>query len=277
MPPASTTTRTDGATIETAAARAILPKARHDGLAFEELAERYNFLEVSSYGCVLANLILKEILKRPRPLRVLDVGCGKGIGRDVAYQWALRPRIDDYWGIEPDESVASPAGLFDRRIPALMEQAELPRGHFDVVYSSMVMEHVTDPAAFMGAVHRCMRPGGCYMFATPNSANFICLVGIASHKLRLDEPLLLLSKGRQQTEEYHYPVQYRFNNPRAIARCVRALGFNEPEFAFVEGDGSRSYFRGPLRPIYSLLKAKRRLIRNPRALATLIGRITRPA
>jgi SAM-dependent methyltransferase len=277
MSTASPTTREEAAAIEAASAKALLPKARHDGLAFEDLAQRYNFLEVSSYGCVLANLILKEIMKRSRPVRVLDVGCGKGIGRDVAYQWALRPHIDDYWGIEPDESVASPEGLFDRRLAALMEAADLPEAHFDVVYSSMVMEHVTEPAAFMGAVHRCLKPGGCYVFATPNSANFICLVGIASHKLHLDEPLLLLSKGRQQTEEYHYPVQYRFNNPRAIARCVRALGFAEPEFAFVEGDGSRSYFRGPLRPIYALLKAKRRLIRNPRALATLIGRITRPA
>ena len=58
-------------------------KKTHDHLTFEELARAYNFLNITNYARVLTNLILSEIGSRSSTANVLDVGCGKGIGRDV--------------------------------------------------------------------------------------------------------------------------------------------------------------------------------------------------
>jgi SAM-dependent methyltransferase len=256
----------------------IAPRAPHDGLPFEELAKSYSFFKISAYARVLTHLLREEIARRTAtPVWVLDVGCGRGLGRAVEYQWAIRDRADQFWGIEPDASVTPVAGLFDHFQHALMETADLPAEAFDVVYSSMVMEHVQDPDAFMAAVHRSLKPGGVYFFATPNAKSLVPWLTQVLHRLGLDERVLRLVKRQQAVEEYHYPVQFRFNTPAAIAACARRVGFAAPEYAFIEGSGSRAYFPGLLRPAYQLLVLKRKIIKNRRRLATLICRMTKPA
>jgi SAM-dependent methyltransferase len=256
---------------------AVAPRAPHDGLSFEELTRSYSFLKISAYARVLTNLLRDEIGRRTAaPVWVLDVGCGRGLGRSVDYQWAIRQRADQFWGIEPDASVEPPKGLFDHFQHALMETAELPTAAFDVAYSSMVMEHVCEPDPFMEALYRSLKPGGVYLFATPNAKSLVPWLTRTLHRLHLDERALRLVKHRQAVAEYHYPVQFRFNTPAAIDACAQRIGFAAPEYAFVEGSGSRAYFPGLLRPAYQLLVYKRKIIKNPRRLATLICRMTKP-
>ncbi len=254
----------------------IRPCRPHDDLPFEELAHRYNFRLTSDRRRVFARLVIKECRARPAPVRVLDVGCGRGIGRQPQYQAAIRGSADDYWGIDPDESVGPPEGLFDHHQHALMETADLPENHFDVVYSYMVMEHVAEPDRFMAAVARCLKPGGVYLMITPNKRHYFTRTAAALHALRLDE-LVLRMIHRGTVDEYHYPVQYRFNDEPRIAACAERLGLMPPEFAYTESEGPIGYFPAPFRPIYHLLALKRRVIRNPRSLISLLCRITKPA
>ena len=65
------------------------------------------------------------------------------------------------------------------------------------------------------------------------------------------------------------------NGERQIAACVEPLGFKPPEFVYVESEGPIGYFPKPTRFIYHALAAKRNVIKNPRSLITLIGRITK--
>lgn len=247
----------------------------HDNLPFGKLAAEYNFLNISSYARVFSNLILHEIKGRSKQLRVLDVGCGRGIGRQVSLQHEVRQYCDEYWGLEPDPGVEPEDGLFDNYQHALMETADIPEQHFDVIYSSMVMEHVEDPDAFLRAVQRCLKPGGVYLFVTPNANSFVPWATKMSRYLRLDELILRLVRQPQAIDEYHYPVQFRFNTPQQIARYARPLGFLEAEFAYIEGSGSRGYFPGPFRLFYMLLILKRKLIRKRRSLVTMICRLTK--
>lgn len=260
----------------------IAPQAPHDDLGFDRLATEYNFLNISSYGRVLTNLVAEETRSRVADgisPNVLDVGCGCGIGREAAFQWAIRETLSggEFWGLEPDEGVKAAGGLFDNYQHALMETAQLPTGHFDVAYSSMVMEHVADPAAFLAAVGRCLKPGGVYLFATPNARSFVPLATKILHKLRVDELALRLVRGKQQIDEYHYPVQFRFNSPRQVARYAEQHGFDPPQCAFIEGTGSYSYFRGPLKVLGPLLQFKRKLVRRPDRLATLLCKLRKSA
>lgn len=257
----------------------LTPKSPHDALSFEQLQSEYNFLNISSYGLVLTNLIVDEIQSRDSGnCNVLDVGCGCGIARNVDYQWAVRDHIatdrgGQYWGIEPDEGIQPKEGLFDQFQHALMETAELPENSIDVAYSSMVMEHVADPKAFLSALERCLKPGGVYLFATPNSRSFVPWMTKVLHQLHLDELVLRLVRAKQEIEEYHYPVQFLFNSPRQIASHAKKHGFDPPGCAFIEGNGSYSYFRGPLKVLKYPLMSKRKLVRRRDRLSTLICRI----
>jgi SAM-dependent methyltransferase len=181
-----------------------------------------------------------------------------------------------YWGVEPDATTPPEEGLFDEHQVASAETAHLPRHYFDVVYAYMVMEHVTDPTAFMRAVWRSLRPSGSFLFATPNGRHYFTRTAHLLRALHVDEAALRIIRRRSLIESYHYPVQYRFNRERSISRCCRQARVGAPEFAYLEADGPRSYMRGPLQIVFHLLALKRYLIRNPRSLISMIGRIRKP-
>lgn len=244
--------------------------------SFESLAARYNFLNTPPFGQVFMEVVVDEARRRGSACRILDVGCGAGIGRDVQLQWVIKNAAEELWGIEPDSEVTVANDLFDHFQYALMETAELPADHFDIAYSSMVMEHVADPGAFLAAVHRCLKPGGVYLFVTPNAQSFVPWATKVLHAARLDEFMLRLIRGRKEVEEYHYPVQFRCNLPKQLSRYAEATDFLPPEYAYLEGRGVHGYLRGALAPLRHLLTWKRRLVRTPSRLATLICRMTKP-
>lgn len=265
------------AVAEAAAAEALVrPRRPHDDFTLDELSRHYNFRLTSDRRRLFTRLVLKECESSTPPVCVLDIGCGRGIGRQPGYQTAIRGVTDEYWGIDPDESVAPPGSLFDHHQFALMETADLPDDHFDVVYSYMVMEHVAEPDRFMAAVKRCLKPGGVYLMVTPNKRHYFTRTAAALHKLRLDELVLRLIQGKK-IKEYHYPVQYRFNDEARITACAESLGFLPPDFAYTEAEGPLGYFPAPFRPIYHFLAWKRTVIKQPRSLISLVCRITKPS
>lgn len=250
------------------------PIKPHDDLSFEELAELYNFQMTSDHQRVFTRLVIKECQTITSSLRVLDIGCGRGIGRRPEYQWAIRPYVDEYWGLDPDESRFPPTGLFDKHQHALMETAKLPENYFDVAYSFMVMEHVADPIGFLKALVRSLKPGGVYIFLTPNKRHYFTITASLLHALKLDEAVLHIIK-RNTVDDYHYPVQYLFNDEKHINMAASDLEFNEPEFIYLESQGPRGYMPGPLRVIYHLLQLKRKIIRKHKSLIGLTCRMTK--
>ena len=109
---------------------------------------------------------------RGRPIgtgdRVLEVGCGTAalsaalavrgaevVGSDVSLRWLVlaQKRLAD----AHVELVACAA-----------ESLPFPDGNFDVVAASDVIEHVEDPARFVGEAARVLRAGGLAFLATPN-------------------------------------------------------------------------------------------------------------
>ncbi len=157
----------------------------------------------------------------------------------------------------------------------MMDDAQLPPDYFDVAYSYMVMEHVANPDVFMTAMARCLKPGGLYLFVTPNKRHYFTRTASMLNAIGLDEFVLRLIK-RHEVDEYHYPVKYRFNDERRIDACADRLGLAPPEYVFLESTGPAGYLRGPLRPIFHLLALKRKLLRSPRSLVSLVCRMGKP-
>jgi SAM-dependent methyltransferase len=258
----------------------VQPTEPHDALSFGELSARYNYRRTSDRRGVLVRLLIQESLSRSRPVRALDIGCGTGIseepGTNAEYLRAVRQYVDELWGVKPDRSVTPTHGLLDQFQHATLEGATLPENYFDIAYAYFVTEHVDDPAGFMRAIARCLKPGGAFIFITPNGRHYFTRIAKLLRATRLDEWVLRLMRGKS-VEEYHYPVRYRMNTRRQIAAAARKAGLCDPEVAFVERAGPRTYFRGPTVVLYHLLETRRRLSPRPENLLELICRVEKPA
>ena len=256
--------------------RQLKPVMAHDGLSFQELQNAYNFRNISERRLVFAKLIVDQLKEIQDDATVLDIGCGRGIARDNLWQWAIRPYVSQYWGIEPDPSITPDEGLFDQTQTALMETAKLPEASIDVAYSWMVMEHVEKPVEFCEALYRALKPGGTYFFATPNSKHYFTIVAKLCKNLRVDEKVLSLIRKQDDLDEYHYPVQYKFNSETMVADAAKKAGFAAPDFLYFEAEGPYKYFPGPTKPLYHALAWKRTKFKRPEVLMTMIGRLTKP-
>ncbi len=256
----------------------VAPHSENDDLSFEQLAKTYSYDLISARRRIFVRLVLKEIAKRADPVSVLDIGCGGGMGMDAGrdeYVRAIAREAGTMYGVEPDESVTPLPGVFDHYQHALLETADLAPQSIDVAYSFMVMEHVADPTSFFQAVYRVLKPGGSYIFITPNGRHFFTRVSKALHLLRVDEWMLRVLR-RRQADDYHYPVQYKCQTPSAIDDVLKGIGPASTDYVFVENRGLTGYFPGPLRPVLWLLVLKRKWWHNPNCLLNLIGRITKP-
>lgn len=98
--------------------------------------------------------------------KLLDVGCAQG-----GFAAAIKERQPDceVWGIEPTDAAKVAATRLDKVIQGLFsEDLDLPRGYFDVVTMTDVLEHIVDTDAALRLVRELLRPGGTLVLSLPN-------------------------------------------------------------------------------------------------------------
>ena len=113
-------------------------------------------------------------------LRVLDVGCGGGfLAEEFA---ALGCQVT---GVDPSPASvdAARAHAAGRGLPidylvGAGEDLPVPDAAFDIACCCDVLEHVAAPDRVIGETARALRPGGAYLFDTPNRTWQSKLLGI---------------------------------------------------------------------------------------------------
>ncbi len=153
----------------------------------------------------------------PAPTILLDLGCGRG---GVLEQLTDLPDIRPL-GLDPDH-----ASLRAHRLPGLLraqataEALPLPAAAADLALAAWVLEHLPDPARAFREVGRVLKPGGAFIFLTPNRNSPIALLN------RLLRPLqrALVPRLYGRAEADTYPVVYRANTRRRIEALARAAG-----------------------------------------------------
>lgn len=105
--------------------------------------------------------------------RTLDIGCGGGELLDAARR---------LFGVDPvglDVAQAAARQVEQKKIDAVRGSVtDLPREPvFDYIFAIDVIEHVSDPQAFVQAIADRLRPGGMAYIETPNHLSVVYGVG----------------------------------------------------------------------------------------------------
>ncbi|SES08982.1 3-demethylubiquinone-9 3-methyltransferase [Tranquillimonas rosea] len=112
-------------------------------------------------------------LSQQRPfegLRLLDIGCGGGLlSEPMARRGAEVVGADAAAGNIPVAEVHARQGGLDIDYRHTTAEALAAEGEtFDVVLNMEVVEHVSDPAAYLTACRRLLKPGGLMICSTLN-------------------------------------------------------------------------------------------------------------
>ncbi len=152
--------------------------------------------------------------------RWLDLGGGRGglveLLRGTA---ALAVALDPDW-----------SSLREHRVPALPRACGLadalpfPADCFDVVTASWLLEHLTAPETVFAGVSRVLKPGGRFVFLTPNAHHPLIVANRVSQLApRLQRRLVPRLYARSEADTF--PVWYKANTPDRLHRLGRQAGF----------------------------------------------------
>lgn len=151
--------------------------------------------------------------------RWLDVGCGRG---GLVEQ--VRHPLEQTIGIDPDYP-----SLRQHRLSALPRAAAvsdlLPFAQysFDLVTASWLLEHLPDPTATFAAIGRVLRPGGVFIFITPNARHPLSSLNRLAGRLGdLQGRLVNTIYGRSENDTFS--TFYRANTPQSLGGLSQSAG-----------------------------------------------------
>ncbi|HEY4529478.1 MAG TPA: methyltransferase domain-containing protein [Luteimonas sp.] len=150
--------------------------------------------------------------------RVLDLGCGSGYGTH-----RIAGHAAEVHGVDVAADAVAFADARYRKSNLHFRQvaagARLPfeDGSFDVVLSFQVIEHVEDPAGYLGEAHRVLAPGGSLVLITPDRRNRLLPMQRPWNRWHLHEYSLEELAGFA-ARQFRVVRRLRMGAPWAIAR-----------------------------------------------------------
>lgn len=97
----------------------------------------------------------------------------------------------------------------------------------DVVSANMVVEHLEHPRRVLSEVYRVLKPGGPFVFATPNRGHPV--VWLSAKVLGRQARRKAATAVEQRSPEHVFPTFYRCNTEIAIRTLAAEVGFRAPE------------------------------------------------
>jgi len=173
--------------------------------------------------CIFRDRILSHL--NPTAI-VLDIGAGAGI----VSQMNFKGMVARVCGIDLDRRVEGNPMLDEGR---LSDAGRIPYSDvsFDVVFADNVMEHLADPLAVFGEVRRVLRPGGVFLFKTPNKTHYMPTIArLTPHCLHQ-----FVNRLRGRADEDTFPTLYRANTISDVQRLAASAGLTVDRLERIEG------------------------------------------
>jgi SAM-dependent methyltransferase len=165
--------------------------------------------------------------------KILEIGSGPS--NDTSRFLAT---IGEVHGLDPDPAVRDNDALATAMI---LEGDAFPSesGAFDACVSNYVVEHVSDGPGHLREVARILKPGGRYLFRTPNRFHYVALVSAATPQWFHE---LVANRLRNLEPEAHdpYPTRYQLNSRWTVQAAAATAGLEIETLRFVEKEPSYS-------------------------------------
>jgi len=129
-------------------------------------------------------------------------------------------------------------------------------GHFDAVVSNYTVEHLEHPTIVFTEVARVLRPGGKFIFRTPNRYHYISLASLfIPYYIRknLANWLRRIPQGGLAI----FPTFYRANTRKTLENISNYCGFDILQFIIIEKEPS---YGMRIRPLFLLQMSYERLV-----------------
>jgi SAM-dependent methyltransferase len=152
--------------------------------------------------------------------RLLDVGCGRG-GLVEQLAHPLRQMM----GIDPDWLSLHEHRLNLPRAAAFSDDIPFAAGSFDVVFASWLLEHLERPSLTFNEIGRVLKPGGVFVFITPNGKHPLALLNRGLGRFaRLQGRIVERFYGRASADTF--PTYYRANETAVLHTLCQSAGLN---------------------------------------------------
>ncbi len=160
---------------------------------------------------------------------LLNIGCGHSILLKDIYQ-----KTKENYGIEPDVNSIQKNQIMQDIKQGYAHDLPFADNYFDIVVSTWVLEHIDQAQESMNEIYRVLKPGGKFIFLTPNKNNYVVMM------IRLIPDCLhdfLNRKLYNRQEGDTFPVRYKMNTQKEIKALASKAGFRKTDI-FFNGDPS---------------------------------------
>jgi SAM-dependent methyltransferase len=200
----------------------------------------------------------RRIVRHLRPSSaVLDLGAGAGI----VPQMNFRGLAAHICGIDLDPRVLTNPTLDDAQI-ANADGIPYEPNRFDIVFSDNVLEHLEDPLSVFREVARVLKPGGVFLFKTPNKWHYMPIIArLTPHRFHQYVNSL---RGRAVRDTF--ATRYRANSCRDVTRLAGSAGLIVESIELIEG---RPEYLRIAWPTYLLGVAYERIVNWSEAFASV--------
>ena len=182
-----------------------------------ELRDYYGYCYEDAPGNPLVQLYERwlDALERVRaPGRLLDIGCGTGLFLAVARRRGWQP-----FGIdECAEATTHARDHFKLDVWGGDFGDFAAQGHhFEAITGWDIIEHSRDPVGLLGAMRRCLAPGGVVGLSTPNQRSILDLVAGLIYRAsggRVTGPL----------EKFYIEQHFLYLTPKTLSQALGRAG-----------------------------------------------------
>ena len=171
--------------------------------------------------------------------------------------------LGELHGVDVDPEVLQNPAL--KTSSVIEDRFPFPDGTFDSCVSNYVCEHVDEPQQHLEEVWRVLKPGGAYVFRTPNRFHYIALVSSLT-----PQSFHVKAANKLRAIEGHdpYPTRYRLNSRSQVYQLARKTGFEVEYLRHVEKEPS---YGMSSRLLFLLFTAYERVVNSAEFLAMFRG------
>ncbi len=162
----------------------------------------------------------------------LDIGCG----HQLLPPWRLEQekvlveRANLIIGLDYDFPSLTQHKTISHRVRGIADRLPFRDDSFSLITANMVVEHLDNPQIQFAEIHRVLKPGGRFIFHTPNEAGYFTAIRKRLPKAWI-KGLAALLDGRVADDVFE--THYKANSGHKIASLARKTGFETKQIRFI--------------------------------------------